>query len=120
MVDYQTQLLDPIYLTLGVPGVITLADDTVVDGLTVIDKTAGVLTGDNAAKVDTLEPGCCIRAAEWYAKGRTFADFEGASVEFNGSRWDIVAYPKRPTPTGAKTGEVLLILQHETEIESSP
>jgi hypothetical protein len=118
MIDYQALLLDPLYATLGVPAVVTLADATTsFEGLTVIDKTSGLQFGSTEAKVDTVEPACCIRAKQWSALGRTTADFEGATIEFNGSRWDIVAYPKRPVPSGARQGEILLILSNETVVE---
>jgi hypothetical protein len=120
LIDYQTLLLDPIYRTLGVAAAITLGDsaETVVSGLTVIDKTDGVQLGDHDAQVDTLEPACCIRYSELTANDLRPVDLEGGSIEFNGSRWKIKAYPKRPVPSGARKGELLLILANETEIES--
>lgn len=118
-VDYQAMLLDPIYATLGVPARVTLADGVTQFDVTVIDKTSGVEAGDKDAKVDTVLPAACVRAAEWKTHGKRPVDFEGASIEFNGSRWEVDSYPKRPVPTGGQTGEILLILGHETEIEES-
>lgn len=118
-------MLDPLYAALGVPATITIpADDSsdvevIVSDLTVIDKTGGVTIGDHDAQIDTLEPACCIRHAELTANDLTIADIDGASIEFNGSRWKIKGAPKRPVPNGAKKGEVLLILSNETELDSS-
>lgn len=121
MIDYQALLLDPIYATIGVPAAITLDDsaETVVSGLTVIDKTSGVTLGDHDAQVDTLEPACCIRHAELTSNGLAPVDLEDATIEFNGSRWKIKSFPKRPVPSGSRQGEVLLILANETVVESS-
>jgi hypothetical protein len=111
-------LLDPIYASIGVAAVITLADGTTHLPLTALDKTSGVEIGNNAAKVDTIEPAACIRNAEWRAAGQTAIGLEGASIQINGSLWDIVGYKKRPTPNGERDGELLLILSNETVIES--
>lgn len=116
LIDYQKLLLDPIYNTLGVTAALTLADSTVIMGLTVIDKTAGVQLGDHDAQLDTLEPACCVRHATLTTLGLVPVDLEGGSIEFNGSRWKIKAYPKRPVPSGARKGELLLILGNETVI----
>ena len=114
MIDYEALLLDPIYLTLGVPATIELADGvTVFEGLTVIDKTAGIELGDKESKVDSIEPACCIRHAELTAKGLVPSALEDGKISFNGSQWSIVAYPKRPVPSGSRKGEVLLILSRE-------
>lgn len=118
--DWQTLHLDPIYAVQGVSADVTLADSdaTVVTGLTVIDKTAGIQTGANEVKVDTIEPACCIRASEWKARGYVPLDFEDASIAFNGSRWKIVGFPKRPVPSGGSMrGEIMLILSGETVID---
>lgn len=116
MIDWNALMLDPVYAALGVPAVITIAGSgDVIDGLTVIDKTAGVLLGEHDTQVDTLTPACCIRASEWDAAGQTALDLEGASIAFNGSRWNITGFPKRPVPAGgASRGEILLILSNET------
>lgn len=118
-------MLDPIYATLGVPATLTLPaqdssdDEHVITGLTVIDKTSGVTLGDHDAQVDTLEPAACIRRAELDANEITIAELDGASIEFNGSRWNVKGTPKRPIPNGARKGEILLILGNETELDSS-
>lgn len=120
MVDYQAMLLDPIYEVLGVDATVTLEDGvTSFEGLTVIDKTSGVQLGDQGTKVDSIEPACCIRYAEWKDRGRTPDDFEGATIAFNGSSWKIVGFPKRPVPSGARAGEILLILSSETVLPES-
>lgn len=120
-IDWAKMHLDPIYATLGVPAVVLLADSGgTVTGLTVIDKTAGVQLGEHDTQVDTLTPACCIRASEWDALGFHALDFEEASIEFNGSRWAIKGFPKRPVPAGgASRGEILLILSNETVTEST-
>jgi hypothetical protein len=121
MFDYQTLLLDPQYAAFGVPATIGMSDGvTFFEGFTVIDKTGGVQLGDKESKVDSLEPACCIRHVELTAKGIAPGDLDGGTIEFNGSRWTIVAYPKRPVPSGARQGEVMLILSREivTDAES--
>lgn len=116
--DYQALLLDPIYAALGVPAKLGLSDGvTFYEGLTVIDKTSGVQLGDKDSKIDSIEPACCIRHKELTDAGLAPSDLDAGTVEFNGSRWTIVGYPKRPVPTGARQGEVLLILSREVVIE---
>lgn len=118
MIDYQATLLDPIYSVLGVPAKIELADGvTVFEGLTVIDKTSGIELGDKESKVDSIEPGCCIRHSELTAKGLTPSALDGGKITFNGSQWAIVAYPKRPVPSGSRQGEVMLILSREVVVD---
>lgn len=122
MIDWNALHLDPLYAALGVPAVVTLSESGGDVDVTVIDKTAGVQLGEGDVQVDTLTPACCIRASEWAAQGQTVLDFEDAKVTFNGSRWDIKGFPKRPTPAGGSSrGEILLILSNETvvDLESS-
>lgn len=117
--DYQALLLDPIYSVLGVPAKLGLPDgETFVEGFTVIDKTAGVQLGDKESKVDSIEPACCIRNKELADAGLAPSDLDGGTIEFNGSRWRIVGYPKRPVPSGARKGEVMFILSNEIVTES--
>jgi hypothetical protein len=86
--------------------------------VTVIDKTGGVSLGDHDSKVETLEPAACIRYSELTSNGLTPLDLDGGSLEFNGSSWKIKSWPKRPVPSGARKGELLLILGNETVTES--
>ena len=121
-IDYQALLLDPIYATIGVAAVITLDTDSDSEAptfdVTVIDKTGGVSLGDHDSKVETLEPAACVRYSELTSNGLSPVDLDGASIEFNGSSWKIKSWPKRPVPSGARKGELLLILGNETVTES--
>lgn len=123
LIDWQALLLDPLYASLGVSAVLTLAVDDSSDprsfDVVVIDKTAGVALGDHDAQVETLEPAACIRRSELTSNGLTPVDLDGASLAFNGSSWKVKGWPKRPVPSGAKEGELLLILGNETELDSS-
>lgn len=117
--DYRALLLDPIYDNIGVPAVITLADGVTFVELTAIDKTAGVEIGDNKAKVESIEPGACIRVYEWKALGRVPLELEDATMQLNGSVWDVQSFKIRPSPGGPRDGEFLLILANETIIPES-
>lgn len=121
MIDYKALLLDPIYQTIGVPASVIMpdSDETTYEGLTVIDKTAGVALGDQPVQVESLEPAAAVRAAELSTRGIDPTDLDGAFIEFNGFRWTIKGRHNRPVPSGARDGELLLILSNEQPASES-
>ena len=109
MVDWAAHY-DRIYAVLGVPAVLTrnLSDGGTAE-LTVIDKTAGIETGDGVT-VSSVKPGAAVRIAELSAAGLVREDLHGAAIAFNGGSWEIKSSVPRPSPAGEAAGELYLIL----------
>lgn len=114
--DYQATLYSPIYAIQGVPAVLTLATGEVVDGLTALDKTAGVEIADAKAEVATIKPAAVLRIPELVEKGVAVAETPKGSIALNGYEWSIVSYRFRPSPNGENDGEVYLVLTGKTAV----
>jgi hypothetical protein len=109
--DYQSGLYDAIYLTIGVPCVIITADGEVLPTMTALDKTAGVVLGDNTGQLQMVVPAACIRITELRANDINGPeDLPDAKVTLNGKDWTVESYRLRPSPKGEDDGEALLIL----------
>jgi hypothetical protein len=120
--DYQSLLFNPIYGIQGVPAAIFLADGTLVDGITALDKTAGIDVGGGDVQVQTLAPAACVRVSELTAKGVALDDLIKARLLMNGNEWRVVSHRAQPSPKGERDGEVYLILANPRELstESEP
>lgn len=120
--DYQSLLFNPIYDLQGVPSALLLADARTIDGLTALDKTAGIDTGDGDVQVPTIAPAAMLRVAELTAKGVTLDNLIKARILMNGNEWRVVSHKTRPSPKGERDGEVLLVLANPRELstESEP
>lgn len=110
MIDFDGLLYAPLYDAFGVSAVITSVGGIVTEGLTVIDKTAGVAIDEgNGLSFATTKPAACIRASELTSKNLTRAGIKQSTIEFNGGAWTIIAIQPKPNPSG--DGELYLILQ---------
>ena len=123
--DFQSVLLDPIYLIQGVEAELTIpASPSPTYTLTVIDKTGGIDLGDGDVNVQTLVPAAIVRSVEMTTVGLDKSQLRGSRIEFNGSTWDITSYRPKPTLNGEADGEYYLLLQEAednvTESESEP
>jgi hypothetical protein len=111
--DYQANLFDPIYTTLGVAGVING-----VEGFTVLDKTAGLEWGVKGPDVQTISCAAVVRAKELASLGVALGELENGSLEMNGTAWNIESYKYKPSPKGQGDGEIVLVLTEVMSEES--
>lgn len=111
--DYQALLYNPIYNTLAVAATLVTATG-VTASVKVKDETKGVAVADKTL-IETVKPGCFVRAAELASNGIARADLTDGSITFNGSSWRIKATQPKPSPNGEADGEYLLILLSEGE-----
>ncbi|MBZ7921658.1 hypothetical protein LAC81_07670 [Ensifer adhaerens] len=111
MIDYGSLLFGPIYGTLGVEAVLTLADtaETQVT-VTLIDKTGGLPVGPNV-EIGTVVPGATVQVADLAAVGVTVEQLDDAHVSFSGRTWRIASHHPKPVPSGEADGEQVLILE---------
>src|SRR5690242_8919715 len=116
--DYQALLYDPIYSTHGVPASVILADGTTrFDGLTALDKTGGVDTGE-PVQTQTILPAALFRMKELSAAGINKDELPGGTLILNGFNWRIDSILPKPAPTGENEGELQLLISAQ-EIASS-
>jgi hypothetical protein len=109
MVDWRAHY-DAIYTALGVAAVLTpIGTGIPVEDLTVIDKTAGVETGDGVT-VSSIKPAAAMRYYELTAAGVTRAQLNGSTISFNGGSWIVRSTLPRPSPAGEPEGELYLVL----------
>lgn len=120
--DYQALLFDPIYSIQGVPAALLLANGTLLDSLTALDKTAGIDVGGGDVQVQTIAPAAVLRVAELTARGVALDDLIKAKLLMNGNEWRVNSHRPKPSPKGQRDGEVYLILgsQRELSSESEP
>lgn len=108
--DWQSQLLDPIYDVIGVSARITTA--STVKDVTVLDKTAGVaLAAADNIEIQSIKPAAIVRMSELSANGLSREALDGAQLALNGSSWTIKSTQPRPSPDGEAKGELYLFLE---------
>lgn len=101
---------DAIYTALGVEAELTPVGTGIpVDTITVIDKTAGVETGDGVT-VSSVKPAAAVRYYELTAAGVARDQLNGSTISFNGGTWQIRSSLPKPSPVGETEGELYLIL----------
>jgi hypothetical protein len=111
--DYQATLYDPLYTVQGVDGTING-----VEGFTVLDKTAGIeFKMEDGVKVQTVTCAAIVRARELQELGVELDALEDGVLRMNGSEWRIESFKLDPSPKGQRDGQVILILQEETELD---
>lgn len=99
------------YAIHGADAVVTLADNTVVEGgLRVIDETIGQFARGFQVGVNTVEPSCCVRMTELAEKDLEPEDLRGCQVEFLSHTWTSRTNRLRPTLGGIDAGELVLVL----------
>lgn len=113
-IDYQALLFDPIYGVLGVDSVLAREDVSETAALVVIDKTAGVVLGEDVSN-QTIEPAAIVRNAELAERGVALNTLRDAVLTFNGQAWRVKSYRPKPTPKGEADGETYLILEELAE-----
>lgn len=113
MIDWNDALYDPIYETLGVPGVLTLRDDRAFSTITFMDKTTGVEIGTNENPV--IEPAACVRRSELTALQIRPDDLKDATLLMNGFEWKVRRHALRPSPNGELQGELYLLLSGQKD-----
>jgi hypothetical protein len=116
MIDFSSAVLDPIYLAIGVPAIVTPgATSTPVD-MTAMDMTSGVVVTEGKLGLQAIKPACSLRVSELTANGLVPSDlsaggagtvtlYPGAANEVT---WRIESYSPKSSPSGP--GEVQLIL----------
>ncbi|MBR0876884.1 hypothetical protein JQ608_06670 [Bradyrhizobium liaoningense] len=107
--DYQAAMLNPIYVTVGVPCVLSIG--SVDHDLTALDKTVGTLFTFTNGGVETVVPAAVVRMRELAALGVLPADVDGATLALNGSMWTVNTHEMKPSPKGEADGEVYLLLK---------
>lgn len=118
MIDYRSLLFDPIYSIQGVPAALLLADGRVIDGVTALDKTAGIDVGGGDVTVQTIAPAACLRVNELTEKGVALDDLLRSRLLMNGNEWKVTSHRPKPAPTGERNGEVFLVLANPRELSS--
>lgn len=113
--DYQANLYDPIYTTLGVPATLsgmatgetlTVIEDTVSDEQDFGDSRGGYVS----QHVQTIKPAAFVRAVELAEKGVSLSSLRGQSITYNGATRRIEYYKIVPSPKGEADGQVCLVL----------
>lgn len=111
-VDYDALLYDPLYdqdTGFGVPAFLDPGSTGEI-GLTVIDKTEGVLLDEGRSlQVATVKPAAMVRMSELADKGILRAALKQRGIAFNNATWTIIATQPKPNPAGG--GELYLILE---------
>lgn len=102
----------PIYATLGVEAVLTVACGDPPMALTVIDKTAPAAINFKGADVLDVKPAAMVRATDLADVDK--AKLRDATIRFNGKDWTIRSHEVIPAPTGEEQGEIRLILSEES------
>lgn len=110
MIDFNSDLYDPIYNWKGVAATITVAGNDVA--LLVIDETDGIAIPGNAI-VETVVPACRVRMKELIDNNISTADLADGSISFNGNAWRIKSHRPMPNSNGESDGQVRLILLSE-------
>lgn len=112
--DYSHLLYSPVYDLLGVAGFLTpnLPGAGPIP-VTVLDKTAGVDVSE-AIDLVSVRPAAIMQMRDLVELGLRPADLDGGLIEFNGGAWLIDMHQLRPSPDGARSGELLMfLLEHE-------
>jgi hypothetical protein len=106
--DYDTQLLDPIYDIQGLPATFRSRDGDCAD-LVVLDKTAGVEIPDGPLSLQISRPAACVRVTELTENKLDRSKMKNGRLTFGGVSWNVEATREKPVPGGK--GELYLFLQ---------
>lgn len=109
--DYRSVLYDPVYQIEGVGAKLTLASGQVFDGLTAIDKTAGVQLPGPLAEVETLRPVASMLVGDLLDTGIDPDALDDATLELNDRVWKVNSTRYMPSPAGQADGEIYLLLE---------
>jgi hypothetical protein len=110
MIDFSTDLYDPLYGELGVPATLTVGAAAPVT-LTVIDETRHKTAASGGVEVSSVGPVAYVRMPELATNGITAANWDGALLTFNGRTWIVRKGDVLGSPNGEDLGEVRLLLK---------
>jgi len=110
MIDYSTDLYDPVYAELGVPATLSIGTAGEV-ALTVIDDTRPKTNTSGTVEVRSVGPGAFARIPELADNGIERDDYMDAVLSFNGRTWVVRSYELRGSPNGEDVGEVRFLLK---------
>jgi N-acyl-D-aspartate/D-glutamate deacylase len=111
-IDWDSQLLDPIYDQLGIAAAFVARDGKRAD-LTVIDKTDGVESISNGLVLQGKRPAACVRVAELATNRLVADDMRNGRLTFAGASWNVESAKPNPVPGGK--GELMLFLQERND-----
>lgn len=107
-VDWDAQLLEPLYGEFGKEAVIDADGGPVA--VTVIDKTEGVELFTHDLDRPSIAPAVQVRQSELAEKNLDEEGLIDATVTIGGKEWVIINIHARPVD-GLGSGELLLLLQ---------
>ena len=90
-IDWQGNMYDPIYSTLGVSATIASSGGQSAT-VTAVDKTAGISIPDARTQIETVRPVALVRARELEQAGILVSDLPEGTITFNGATWRIKSY----------------------------
>lgn len=113
-IDWQTNLYDPIYDTLGADAALTPGTGGSAVTVRTIDKTAGLEVADaRSPGLLTIKPAAIIRISDLNDNGLTREDLNDGTIVLDGKTWRIQAHLLKPGPEGELRGEAVLLLIDE-------
>jgi len=112
MVDWNAQLLDPVYAGLGQAAVLTLVqeEDEPEFAVTVVDATEAIDIDERSSLMPSLRPAFVVRMAELTGLGLTRERLMRGEITAAGKTWTIDATGPMPVPSGEADGELKLIV----------
>jgi hypothetical protein len=110
-IDWQAELLDPIYAELGVEAALKSAPGEPIATITALDLTAGIVLDLGGISMGAITPAAAVRVAELAEHGIDAAALKDGTITLNGATWKIKAPHPKPSPAGEAAGEVYLLLE---------
>jgi hypothetical protein len=106
-----TRILKARYASFGVAATFTSPATNAAASLVMIDLTKGIVTGENFAQVNTVEPVATAKLADLTTLGVDPGDMVGVVITLNGVQWQIRSYAPHPGPFGPELGQVYFMLE---------
>lgn len=103
-------LYAPVYESFGVAAELTLAGDSTVYDLIVIDKTRGLPVVLQNVETHDIRPVAVTTMAQLNDLEIEAAQLRNASLVFNSGEWTIVSYWLDPSPLGQDDGQIYFVL----------
>lgn len=115
--DYATLLYGPIYATFGLPATLTPnRPEATGIAVTVIGRTTSVDASEEF-ELGTIRPGAFVQRRALDAAGIAPAELDGGLLAFGGRTRRIEAHAPRPGPDGEASGEILMHLAEESDLD---
>ena len=83
--------------------------------ITVIDDTRPKVLPAGSLEVRSVGPGAFARIPELERNGITQADWQDATLDFNGRSWTVRSYELRGSPNGEDSGEVRFLMKEKPD-----